>query len=242
MSHSRTKTVKPKQKKSSSPAVAHKDKPQPAATATPGLRERNKLDKERRIREAARELFIAKGFDDATTREIAVRAGVGIGTVFTYADNKRDLLFLIANEELASLAHSGMANIREDYSFLNNVLSFFSPYYKFYEQQPDLSRMILREMTFYDAGRQVTRFRQTRVEIVEALSHMAKLALEKGTLRTKEEPRFIAWVIFAIFQVETRQWLRESILSVAAGLERLRRAVTLLLSGLEATPAAFKIP
>ncbi len=224
------------------PAGAPKAAQQAGAERTPGLRERNKLDKERRIREAARELFIAKGFDDATTREIAVRAGVGIGTVFTYADNKRDLLFLIANDELASLARIGMANIRDDSSFLQNVLHFFSPYYEFYEKQPDLSRMILREMTFYDAGRQVTQFRQTRVEIVDALAQITKLAMEQGALRTKEEPKFIAWVMFAIFQVETRQWLRgAAILSVAEGLARLRRAITLLLNGLDATSAALKM-
>ena len=33
-----------------------------------GLRERNKLDKLRRIKEAAAELFVRKGFDDTTTR------------------------------------------------------------------------------------------------------------------------------------------------------------------------------
>ena len=57
-----------------------------------GQREKNKIEKLQRIREAARELFVKKGFDETTTREIAVRAGVGIGTVFTYAENKRDLL------------------------------------------------------------------------------------------------------------------------------------------------------
>lgn len=224
------------------PAGAPKVMQQAAAERAPGLRERNKLDKERRIREAARDLFIAKGFDDATTREIAVRAGVGIGTVFTYADNKRDLLFLIANDELASMVHAGILNINRDSSFLHNVIRFFAPYYEFYEKQPDLSRMILREMTFYDAGRQVTRFRQTRIDIVEALSQVVKLAMDQGALRTKEEAKFIAWVIFAIFQVETRQWLRDSILSVTAGLDRLQRALTLLLKGLDATPAALKMP
>ena len=45
-------------------------------------------------------LFLQKGFDDTTTRAIALRAGVGLGTVFLYAPTKRDLLFLIINEEL----------------------------------------------------------------------------------------------------------------------------------------------
>src|SRR5512144_979924 len=65
-----------------------------------GLRAPNKLDKLRRIKEAAQTLFVAKGFDETTMREIAVRAGVGIGTIFLYARDKRDLLFLTINEPL----------------------------------------------------------------------------------------------------------------------------------------------
>jgi AcrR family transcriptional regulator len=61
-------------------------------------RERNKLDKLRRIKAAARELFREQGYDNATTREIARRADVGLGTLFSYASDKRDLLFLIYND------------------------------------------------------------------------------------------------------------------------------------------------
>ena len=47
--------------------------------------------------------FVAKGFDDTTMREIAVRAGVGLGTIFLYAKDKRDLLFLTINEPLEQI-------------------------------------------------------------------------------------------------------------------------------------------
>ena len=78
-----------------------KNSAQPVRADKPfGLRERNKRDKLRRIKDAATELFLQKGFDDTTTRAIALRAGVGLGTVFLYAPTKRDLLFLIINEEL----------------------------------------------------------------------------------------------------------------------------------------------
>ena len=123
-----------------------------------GQREKNKADKLRRIKEAARELFIAKGFDDATTREIALNAGVGIGTVFIYADNKRDLLFLVANDELEEMTARAEASIREDASLLQNLLSIFRRHYEFFARQPELSRLMLCEMIFYDAGRQALRF------------------------------------------------------------------------------------
>ena len=87
-----------------------------------GQREKNKIEKLQRIREAARELFVKKGFDETTTREIAVRAGVGIGTVFTYAENKRDLLFLVANDDLDEVTRRAEASVSDDASCLENFL------------------------------------------------------------------------------------------------------------------------
>ena len=61
------------------------------------VRERNRRDKLQRITAAARALFVEKGFDETTTREIARRADVALGTLFLYATDKRDLLFLICH-------------------------------------------------------------------------------------------------------------------------------------------------
>src|ERR1700687_1389220 len=55
-----------------------------------GLRERNKQEKLERIQHSARVLFTHKGFEETTTREIARRAGVGAGTLFLYAKDKRE--------------------------------------------------------------------------------------------------------------------------------------------------------
>src|SRR5688572_26874622 len=125
---------------------------QAPGTQVLGLREQNKLDKLRRIKDAARELFIAKGFDDTTTREIALRARVGIGTLFIYADNKRDLLFLVANDELEQATMRAQAGIRADASLIENLLTVFRQHYEFFSAKPELSRMMLREMIFYDTG------------------------------------------------------------------------------------------
>src|ERR1700687_4948856 len=90
--------------------------------STDGLRMRNKLDKLRRIKEAARNLFLSKGFDDATMREIAVRAGVGLGTIFLYAKNKRDLLFLTVNDPLKKVTAQAEAAIDPKAPLINNLL------------------------------------------------------------------------------------------------------------------------
>jgi AcrR family transcriptional regulator len=205
-----------------------------------GQREKNKLEKLQRIREATRELFVEKGYDETTTREIAVRAGVGIGTVFTYAENKRDLLFLVANDELEAVTSRCEASVSERASCLQNLLSIFRQHYKFFAKQPALSRLLLREMTFYESGRQAQRFQRTRERNIQLVGRVVRQALEQNTINCKEDPEFVGWVAFCIFQVELRRWLLTKEPSVSAGMARLERALRLCMEGWGAKASAFK--
>jgi AcrR family transcriptional regulator len=215
--------------------------PKPAGDASLGQRERNKIDKLHRIKEAARELFLSKGFDDATTRAIASRAGVGIGTVFIYADNKRDLLFLVANDELEETTGKAEASVRDDAPCLQNLLTVFRHHYEFFGRQPELSRLMLREMTFYDSGRQADRFQATRERVIALVGSIMKQALERRTIQTPEDFSFIGWVAFCIFQVELRRWLMTKELDIELGMSALQRALNLFMHGLAPTKAALVV-
>jgi AcrR family transcriptional regulator len=207
--------------------------------ARPGLRERNKIEKLRRIKDAARKLFVSKGFDDTTTREIAIRAGVGIGTVFIYADNKRDLLFLAVNDALEQVTAEAEESVKDDAFCLQNLLTVFRRHYEFFARQPELSRLMLREMTFYDSGRQAARFGETRQRIIRLVGRIVGSALTKKTLVSTEDPAFIGWVVFCIYQVELRDWITSTDISVPKGMDRLRRALELFLRGLQPSKQAL---
>ena len=56
-----------------------------------------------RVIDAARELFNEKGFAAATIREIAVRAGVSTGSVFTTFESKEEILSVIILERCDEL-------------------------------------------------------------------------------------------------------------------------------------------
>jgi AcrR family transcriptional regulator len=212
------------------------------ALATPlGQRERNKLDKLRRIKDAARELFVAKGFDDTTTREIALRAGVGIGTIFVYAENKRDLLFLIVNEELETIERQAEDAVDDRASLLDHLLRVSRAHYKFFAQQPALSRLVLREMVFYESGSQARRFQKTRERLIDLLGRLIAAAIAQSTIGSREEPRFIGWTIFCVFQVELRRWLSNDDPNLQQGLRALERALRLVLTGLAPTKAALRL-
>jgi AcrR family transcriptional regulator len=200
------------------------------------LRERNKLDKLRRIKEAASELFIRKGYDDTTTREIAVRAGVGLGTIFVYATTKRDLLFLLANDGLQQVVEKAIEGVRPERPMLDNLLRIFQWHYRYFAQEPQLSRLVLREMSFYDTGPEAKRYLKTRERLIALITDVVRIALDQKAISSPERPELIAWVIFSIYQIEVRHWLSSDELNLRRGLNALRRQLVLLMNGLLPRP------
>jgi AcrR family transcriptional regulator len=196
-----------------------------------GLRVRNKLDKLRRIEDAARSLFVAKGFDDTTMREIAMRAGVGLGTIFLYAKNKRDLLFLTINEPLEKITVQAEEAVDPRAPLIDNLLAIAKLHYRFFGEQPALSRLALREMIFYESGAQAPPFQKTRERLIRLFGRTVELAIANAEIAPKEPPLFAGWTLFCIFQVELRRWLASDVTHLRAGLRELERALGLLIVG-----------
>ena len=205
-------------------------------TVVDGLRTRNKLEKLRRIREAAQNLFVAKGFDDTTMREIATRAGIGLGTIFLYAKNKRDLLFLTINEPLQAMTQQAEDAVDPKAPLIDNLLAVAKPHYQFFGRQPALSRLALREMIFYESGAQALPFQKTRERLIRLFGRTIELAVANGEIAPQEPPQFAGWTVFCIFQVELRRWLANDVIRPRAGLSALARALGLLIAGFGTTP------
>ena len=206
---------------------------------TTGLRERNKAEKLERIRNAARALFVEKGYDDTTIREIAQRADVGFGTLFTYASDKRDLLFLIFTDELMEIVEEAMREAQKKDAFLDQLLAFFHCFYRFFARQPALSRFVLRELTFYVEGKQAERFQHSRVMLLQRLVALTAAAQEAGQLGGSESAETLARAIFATYSTELRDWLGADAPDLKAGLAQLKRMLRLHILGFQ--PAARAI-
>jgi len=197
-----------------------------------GLRERNKLDKLRRIKVAATELFMQKGFDDTTTRAIALRAGVGLGTIFVYAPTKRDLLFLIINEELEAEVDRAIGLVQKSRSMLDNLTRIFRAHYRYFGQRPTLSRLALREMMFYATGSEAQKFLSTRERFIALIEKVVRLAIDQKEIPADADAKLVAWVIFSLYQIEIRHWLSTDELDIAKGIDFLKRQLILLINGL----------
>src|SRR5262245_11492281 len=72
-----------------------------------GLRAKHKADRDRRILEAAAELFRTAGYEGAKIEAIAAQAEVSIGTIYNYYRNKGDLLVAIVSMEVNEVLNAG---------------------------------------------------------------------------------------------------------------------------------------
>ncbi len=75
-----------------------------------------KRETRRRIVACARNLFIEKGFEQTTTRDIAERAGIAAGTMFNYFPTKEALAMTIVDEALDEAGAEFETRLRGDES------------------------------------------------------------------------------------------------------------------------------
>lgn len=207
--------------------------PAPAAGATPlGQREINKLEKLGRIRAAARALFAQHGYAAATMRDIAKQAHVGLGTLFSYADDKRDLVFLIFNEELEATTTRALAAPHPDAPVLDQLMAMFAVHYEQFAVNPALSRLALQELTFYGTGKQAGTFQSIRNRLLEGIHAVIERAQAEGRVRAHPDADTIARLLFFEYSAAVRWWIATPVPDPRAGVADLRALLGVMFEGL----------
>lgn len=85
----------------------------------------------KRIVDAAKSLFSSKGFDQATTRDIAREVGVATGTIFNYFDSKEAIVVELATRAFGRASEDFAANRREDAAIEEDLFSLIAAQLRF---------------------------------------------------------------------------------------------------------------
>jgi AcrR family transcriptional regulator len=202
-----------------------------------GLRERNKLEKRRRIYQAARQLFEKQGYDSTTMRQVARAADVGEGTVFLYARDKRELLFRIFKDELVRVFDEAFAQVPEDVAFLEQIIAFTTPILRFLQPHGTLARILVREQ-FNLTGPAQEEFAALQASINGKFGRLLQGARQQGQIRSDQDTATLIDAIWANFRFYADDWLGQRKPMLNDGVTRIRTGMTLLFEGIATESAS----
>jgi len=95
-----------------------------------GLRERQKVDRNRRILTAAAALFRRNGYRQVRMDDLAHEAGVSVGTVYNYYATKGDILIAIVSMEVEEVLEAGEVLLASPpQPILNALIRLIDHYY-----------------------------------------------------------------------------------------------------------------
>jgi AcrR family transcriptional regulator len=214
--------------------------PQIVRTSRIGLREQHKLDKVRRIKAAATKLFSEKGFEAATTREIAKLAHVSQATIFQYAENKNELALLVFTDTLEQAHEAGFAAIRPEMSLWEQLATALSGSYQEFLKDVALTRALLKTAPEFRSGKQANRVLALRREMIVKLAEIVAGAKRSGIIQTEEDPEFIARDLLGSVHSAVRYWLAQKNPDPSGGETDIRRVIKLHIEALKPTSEAFR--
>lgn len=161
-----------------------------------GIKERQERDREavrRGILDAARELFVAEGFQNVSIRKIAERIEYSPAAIYGYFPSKDDIFFALAEEGFRLLGNP--AALRDDPQFadaprLERVKAIFWRLYQFSREQPQYFALMFVDRAVPRINREYERFafaRDMKRQIIEEL----QACIDAGELPQTLDP-FVA--------------------------------------------------
>jgi AcrR family transcriptional regulator len=200
-----------------------------------GIKERQVRDREtvrRAILDAARELFVAEGFQNVSIRKIAERIEYSPAAIYGYFPSKDDIFFALAEEGFRLLCDRGAtprAGRIDQAPSLEHVRGIFSRLYEFSRDHPQYFALMFVDRSVPRISREYERFafaREMKGNIVNEL----RACVDAGVLPRSIDPAVAVRVLMigvigvAVLQLSDRLAPGENADELAADILNLTLA------------------
>lgn len=196
-----------------------------------GRREQNKVEKRERVRRAAWELFTTKGYDATTTKDVAERAGIATGTLFLYATDKKDLLFLVMQDRLARTVEKAFATL-EPGGLEAQLLHVFGTLFRMYARHPKIAMEFVRTVPQGHDGPNAKAADALTMSFFGRIGGLVVEAQARGEVDPAVEPMRAAVNLFALYFGALLGWLRGAYTIEEALDPFLKESIALQMRGL----------
>jgi AcrR family transcriptional regulator len=189
------------------------------------------------VRTATR-MFVKKGFDRTTTRELSKELGWSKGRLYQYVASKNDIIHLLINfflerdEEFIDTATALSTDMKPSDTLANAIRLYILKNNKYSDLYKVITHISLnlnrRERhTLFESARKVKRYFETLVQ----------RGVEAGEFRT-DDVDLVTWNIFQLGDWATKRWALGKQYSVEVFIERMTENVLLQL-GASSSPVAY---
>ena len=185
-----------------------------------------------KVLQAARDLFIERGYEGATIRDIARAAGMSTGAVFASFADKTELFDAILNDDFAALLDPMQDAFAASTTAKEALVGMFGAAYRAHSAQlPLIQAALAASWTRTPEAERLRRetLRPIRSLVVQALER----GVERGELVGKFDLRLISDMIWDLYLAGYRPAAFEG-LSVENQTDRLAERIDVILTAIKA--------
>ncbi len=170
----------------------------------PGSRAAGKARSRGRLLQSAKRLFIERGYDGATVREIAADAGLSTGAVFASFADKADLFDAVLTADAMDQLESMRAAGHERGKAGERMLKALSVGYAYHLKQLPLFQAAMA-VSWVQGLRGELGDRPVRQEVTQVLTQIVESAIEDGELRSGADVRLIVETVWDCYVASYRR-------------------------------------
>ena len=189
-------------------------------------REYNKQQCRARILKASRQLFSARGFEQTTMEEVALRAEVSKATLYNYFTNKDSLLMGIAEAALDEIRQLVAEELKHEPSAVTKLRRVMQTFVLDSVRYLALCRKITYLNSF-----EGSELYGTRLEMLEILRALVLEGQMQGTLRSDIDAQQIVDLLMGVYFTTQFQWQEIEAYTPEECLEKLDGLFDLTLAG-----------
>lgn len=173
-----------------------------AESVRPSRKERERLQRQHEILDAARSLFAEKGYHIATLDEVAERAEFGKGTLYNYFESKHHILLAILQDDFDRLTAAWEQCFQSDQPFdgqlhclIHETLAFFQTNRAFFHILMTERHLIQRDMPD-EMGLSVCEHHKN---YVDKLSVFFQYYIDSGYLKLYPAKMYASYLVHALY-------------------------------------------
>lgn len=162
-------------------------------------REKSKKETRRLILRAARTLFVQKGMEECSFRDIAKKAGVSPASVVVHFKTKTGLLEEALNSDIESARSELVASmLPNDTALLDRLMHLAKGFLRLYDKNRNLYRALLRH-TIFEPASETPIMSKGSEKYIQFLSRLLEEEKARGSIRAEVDTTVAAASIFSLY-------------------------------------------